>query len=69
MDERTRKQIIYIALHQQNDKVYMYLEKKKEEEFPALKIPWMHQYEDSKTISEREKKLQRSVAELSTQRQ
>ena len=34
------------ALHSRDDIDYMSQEKKEEEDLPALKIAWMHQYDD-----------------------
>ena len=40
------------ALHSRDDvdRLYMFQEKKEEEDFPALKTPMPHLYNDSKTI-------------------
>ena len=44
------------ALYPRDDIDYMCLEKNKEEDLVALKIAWMHQYKDLKTIFKRAKK-------------
>ena len=38
------------ALHHSEDVDYMYLEKREEEDLPALKTTLTHRYNDSKTI-------------------
>ena len=49
MDEKTRKWMtIQKDLHLSDDIDYM-CQEKEEEESPALKIAWMHQYKDTKT--------------------
>ena len=52
MDQITRK---LMMMHKAN---YMCKEKKKEEDSPALKIAWIHQYKNTKTTY---KKQQRKV--------
>ena len=40
---------MHMALHPTDDIDYIYQEKKEEEDSLALKIAWIHQYDDSKT--------------------
>ena len=56
VDQRTRKLItIHKSLHLKDD-IDICQEKKEVEDSSALKIAWMHQYEDSNTILKNRKK-------------
>ena len=54
-------------LHPKDDTDYMRQEKLEEEDSPALKITWMHQYVDSKTLKGSKKDyLQQLVTDMTT---